>query len=79
MSKVGNVRIQYPVHRTAADAVGQRIQRLVRVAPGTEAVGEPHVGRLVERIEHLHHRALDNLVFQRSNAQRSLPPVRAGV
>jgi hypothetical protein len=31
---------------------------------------------LVDRIEHFHQRALGDFVFQRSNAERALPPIR---
>ena len=79
VEEAGDVRVQYPVHRPAADAIGQRIQRLVRVSPGAEAVGEPHERRFVDRIEHFHYRALDDFVLQRGNAQWPLPSIRAGV
>jgi hypothetical protein len=41
-------------------------------APGTKAIREPQKVLLVDRIEHLHHGPLDNLIFQRSDPKRPL-------
>src|SRR5208337_665013 len=44
-------------------------------ASGTKAVTEPEEIFLVDRVQHLDKRALDNLVFQCGDAERALPPV----
>src|SRR3989454_4990581 len=56
----------------------EHVQRVVRVAPRPEPVGEAEKVGLVDRIHHRDRRALDELVFQRGDAQRSLPPVGLG-
>ena len=71
-----DVGVQYPVHRLALDAHRERVQRIVLSPSGPEPVGEAEEVRLVDRIENLYHRALDNLVLQRRNAERALPAVR---
>jgi hypothetical protein len=43
---------------------------------GPEPIGEAEEVRLIDRIENLYHRTLDNLVFQRRDAERPLPAVR---
>lgn len=45
-------------------------------APGPEPVREPEEVLLVDRIQHHHDRALDDLVLQRRNRQRALAAVR---
>ena len=47
-------------------------------APRPEPVREPEEIFLVDRVQHLHHRALDDLVLQRRDAERALPAVRFG-
>jgi len=48
----------------------------VRAAPRPEPVAEPEEGLLVDRIQHFDHRALDDLVLQRCDAERALSAVR---
>jgi hypothetical protein len=43
--------------------------------PRPEAVGETEEVRLVDGVQHLHHRALHDLVLQRGDAERPLPTV----
>ena len=57
------------VHFRAHDPHRQRIQRIVLAAPRPEPVREPEEVGLVDRVQHLHHCALDNLVLQRRDAQ----------
>ena len=71
-----NVGVQYPVHLSAADPDREGVQRIVLAASRPEAVGEPEEVFLVDRVEHFHQRALDDLVFQRRNAERAPPSVR---
>ena len=48
----------------------------MRAAPRPEPVREPDEVRLVDRVQHLDHRPLDDLVLQRGDPERPLPPVR---
>jgi hypothetical protein len=72
----GDVGVQYPVHRPVLNPGRERVQRIVLSPPGSEPVGEAEEVRFVDGIENLHHRALDDLVFQCGDAERALPPVR---
>ena len=47
-------------------------------APWPEPIREPEEIFLVDRVQHLDHRALDDLVLQRGDAQRALPSIRLG-
>src|SRR6185312_3021305 len=74
----GDVGIQYPVHPPLGDPDRKRVQRIVLTAPGTEPVAEPQEVALPDRIQHLRHGSLDDLVLQRRDAEWPLPPVRLG-
>ena len=76
VEEASDVGVQYPVHRLALDANRERVQRVVLSPSRPEPVGEADEVRLVDRIENLHHRALDDLVLQRRDPQRPLPAVR---
>ena len=53
----------------------ERVQRVVLAAPRSEPVREAEEVRLVDGVQHLDRGPLDDLVFQRGHAERSLPPV----
>ena len=46
--------------------------------PGPESIRKPQKVVLVDRIQHCHHGALDDFVFQRGDAQRALLSIRLG-
>ena len=71
-----DIGVQYPIHRPGLDARRERVQRIVLSPSRPEAIGEAEEVRLVDGIENLHHRTLDDLVLQRGDAERALPPVR---
>jgi len=73
-----DVGVQYPVHLRALDPDNERIQRIVRAAPGSESVREPEEVFLVDRVEHRNSRPLDDLVLQGGNRERALPAVSFG-
>jgi hypothetical protein len=52
-----------------------REQRLVSAAPGSEAIGAIEEVSLVDGIQHLGHRALDDLVLKREYAERSFTSI----
>ena len=52
-----------------------RIQRLMLAPPRPETIGEAPKVFLVNLVENADHGLLDNLVFQRRDPQRALPPV----
>ena len=68
-----DVSVQYPVHRPVPNPDRKRVQCIVLSPSRSEPVGEANKVLLVDRIENLHHSALDNLVFQRCDPQRPLP------
>src|ERR1700737_2480851 len=59
----GNVGVQYPVHPRVADPDRERVQCIMRTASGPEPVREPEEIFLVDRVQHLDHRTLDDLVL----------------
>ena len=78
VEKGSNVGVQNPVHLRPSDCRRQRIQRIVPAAPRSKPVRKPQEVFFVDCIEHFHQRTLDDLVFQRSKAERALPPIRFG-
>ena len=74
--KVADIRVEHPVHLLPADPHRQRIQRVVRASARPEPVGEAQEVRLVDGVQHPDDGTLDDLVFQRGDAQRPQPPVR---
>src|SRR5271165_1452698 len=75
VEEASNVGVEHPVHSLPLDAHRQRIQRLVRAATGTEPVRESLEVHLINLVEDGHHGLLYDLVFQRRDTQRTLPPV----
>jgi hypothetical protein len=71
-----DVRVEHEVHLLATDPGRERIQRVMRGAPGPKPVREAEEVRLVDAVEHLDDGTLKDLVLQGSYAQRALPPVR---
>ncbi len=61
--------------RFRLDSHSQRIQRLMRAATRPEPVRKAFEVHLINLIEDGHHGLLNNLVLQRRDAQRTLPPV----
>src|SRR6266404_4097185 len=64
---------------SAADASnpnGQSVQRIVLAASRSEPVREPEEIFFVDCVQHLHHSTLNDLIFQRGDPQRALPPIR---
>src|SRR6266542_6925094 len=74
--EVAEIRVEHPVHLLAFDPDHQRVQRIVRPAPGPESVREAEEVRLVDGVQYLDDGALDDLVLQRGNPERPQPPVR---
>jgi hypothetical protein len=66
------------VHFPAADSHRERVERIMRSAPGPESVREPEEVLLVDRVQHRNRRPLDDLVLQSGNCERALPTVRLG-
>jgi hypothetical protein len=56
----------------------ERIECIVRPAARPETVAEPEEVFLVDGIQHRCRRPLDDLVLQRCDRERALPPVRLG-
>ena len=61
------IRIQYPVHPFARDPDTQRIKRIVLTQTGPEAIAESKEILLVDAVQYLCHRLLDNFILQRCN------------
>src|SRR6266478_839013 len=70
-----DVQIQHPVHFSRQQSGVQRIQRLMLASPWSEPVRKSKKVGFVDSVQHLDRRSLDDLVFQRRDSERSLPPV----
>src|SRR5262249_54445643 len=71
-----DVSIEHPVHRLRRDRLAHRPQGLMGAASGAKAIGAIEEVGLVNGIHDLGHRTLDDLVFQREDAERSLSAIR---
>ena len=76
IQKAPDVGIEHPVHLLRQEPGRERIQGIVRAALRPESVGEAEEVRGVDRVQDRDDGALDELIFQRGNAERPLPPVR---
>jgi hypothetical protein len=65
-------------HLPAFDRDHERIECIVCPAARPESVAEPEEVFLVDGVQHRCRRPLDNLVLQRCDRERALPPVRLG-
>ncbi len=72
------VGIQYPIHPFAGQSHTQRIERLMTAPTRPKAITETEKVLLVNALQHPQHRLLDDLVFQRGDAQRPLAAVGLG-
>src|SRR4051794_15583765 len=70
------VGVEDPVDPLPGDPGGERVQRVVLTTPGSEPVAEAEELRLGDRRQDGHHRGLDDLVFQRRDAERPSSAVR---
>jgi site-specific DNA recombinase len=70
-----DVCVEHPVHLPLLDTHRQRVQRHVRRASRAKPVAEAEEVDLVHGVEHLHGRALDDLVFQHGHAEGPLPSI----
>jgi len=66
-----DVGIEHPVHLLRSDSDGQCVQRLMRAAPRSETVRKSQKALFIDRVQHFDGGALDDLVFQRGNAERA--------
>ena len=76
VEKVADIRIKHPVHPLPLDSDCQRVQRVMRAASRPETVGKAQEIHLIDRVEYLDDGPLNDLVLQRSDAERPRPPVR---
>ena len=74
-----NVRIEHPVHLPPQDPHIECIQRIVWVTPRSGSIGEAFEVGLVDGLDNLRRRALNDLVFQHRNADRRRRPSDFGV
>src|SRR5438477_13163334 len=74
--EVADVSVAHEVHLLARDPDRERVQRIMLRAPRPKPVREPQKVLLIDGVQHLDHRALKDLVLQRSDPERPQPPVR---
>src|SRR6266404_77063 len=75
IEKAFDIQIEHPVHFPRQQSRVQRIQRSVLAASWPEPVRKTEKVRFVDSVQHLDRCTLDDLVFQRRDSERSLPPV----
>ena len=73
-----DISIHYPVHAFAGDRHAQCIECIVLAKTRPKAIAETEKTLLVDALQHPQHRLLDNLIFQRSDAQWPLLTVGLG-
>ena len=73
-----DVEIEHPVHALRHQGFVQRSQGRVWAAPRPEAVTETHEVGLVDGVQYLGHRALDDLVLQSRDAERPATAIAFG-
>src|SRR5512133_3747298 len=71
-----NVAVEYPVDPPLPDPERERIKRLMLVTLRSETVAEAQELRLIDRRQDCHHRSLDDLVLNCSDAERPLSAIR---
>lgn len=74
-----NISVQYPVHLPALDPDCKGIQRIVLAASPPEGVRKPEEVFFLDCVEQFGKRALNNLIFQRDNAERAPRPSGLGM
>src|SRR5208282_1833135 len=74
--KAAHVQVQHPVHTSLVESTEQGVQRFMLVALWPKPIREAEEVSFVNRVEHFHRRSLNKLVFERRDAERSLPPIR---
>src|SRR4029450_10813584 len=74
--EVADIRVEHPAHPLAFKPDRERVQRMMRTTPGPEPVREALEIHLIDGVEHLDHRALNDFVLQRRDPQRPKPPIR---
>ena len=78
VEELRDVGVDDEVHLRAVDGRRQRVERVMRAASRPEAVAEAEEVFLVDRVQHVDHGALDDLVLQRRDRQRASTAVRLG-
>ena len=78
VEELRNVGVDNVIHLPGVDGRRQGVERVVRSPPRPESVAEAEEVFLVDRIQHVGHGALNDLVLQRRHRQRPLAAVRFG-
>src|SRR5208282_4998139 len=76
IKEAAHVQVQHPVHTSLMESTEQGVQRFVLVSSWPEPIREAEEVGFVNCVEHFHRRSLNKLVFERRDAERSLPPIR---
>jgi hypothetical protein len=76
LKEATNVRIEHPVDRARFDSHRHRVQCIMRAAARSKSVGKTPKVPLVDGVQDLHRRPLDDLIFQRRDADGPLTAIR---
>src|SRR5262249_57938555 len=75
VKKGSDIRVENEVHLLAGDCDTEPVQRIVLSASRSKPVTEPEEFLLVDAVQHVDSRPLDDLVFQGGHRQRALTSV----
>ncbi len=78
VKKAAHVQVQHPIHTSLMESTEQGVQRFVLVSSWPESIREAEKVGFVDGVQYFHRRSLNEFVFERRDAERSLPPVRLG-
>ncbi len=70
--EVADVSAEHEVHLLARDPDRERVQRIMLRAPRPKPIRESKKIQLIDSVQHLDHRPLQDLVLQRSNGDIKL-------
>src|ERR1700686_4250829 len=74
--KAPDIRVQHPVHLLPINPGVESVQRIVLAAPWSESIREAKKILLVDGLQNVHDRLLDDFVLQTQNAEWPLGAVR---
>lgn len=79
VEELRNVDVDNVIHLPGVDGRRQGVERVVRSPPRPESVAEAEEVFLVDRVQHVGHGALNDLILQRRHRQGRWPPSGLGM
>ena len=76
--EVTDIRLEDPAYPPASQPDRQRIKRIMRRAARAKPLGKPNEVLLMDGVQHLNDRPLEDLVLKRRDPERALAPIQLG-